>query len=71
MTNLDLLKKKIADSGMSIDDLAWSARIKKNRLAGLLSGKVEFKASEMVSLSQALCLTGEESESVFFDAKDE
>ena len=71
MTNLSLLEKKIADSGMNLDDLAWSSRIKKSRLLSLLSGKVEFKASEMVSLSHALCLTGEESESVFFSAKDE
>ena len=66
MTNLDLLKKKIADSGISLDDLVWLSGIRKSRLLLLLSGKVEFRASEMVSLSQALCLTGEESESVFF-----
>ena len=71
LINLDILKKKIADSGMNIDYLTCSAGMNKNRLIGLLSGKVEFRASEMVSLSQALCLTGEESESVFFGVKDE
>ena len=71
MTNLDILKKKIADSGISLDDLIWLSGIRKCRLLLLLSGKVEFRASEMVSLSQALCLTGEESESLFFGAKDE
>lgn len=68
MTDLDLLKKYIYDSGLSPDDLADASRLTKSRLLLLLSGKVEFKASEMIALSRALGLTGVESERIFFGA---
>ena len=67
MTDLVLLKKYISECGLSLDGLADSCGITKNRLLLLLSGKVEFRASEMVSLRRVLCLSGEESESIFFN----
>lgn len=67
MTNLALLKKYISDSGLSQEELADVCRITKSRLQSLLSGKSEFKASEMIAISRALDMSGEESECIFFD----
>lgn len=66
MSDLILLEKYIEDKGKNINLLADQCGIPVGRLLVLLSGKDEFKASEMMSLSMVLCLTGEESERVFF-----
>ena len=66
MTDLELLKKYISGSGLRTEDLAEVCRITNSRMLLLLSGKVEFRASEMISLSRILGLDGEESARIFF-----
>ncbi len=67
MGNMQLLKRYIEESGKDIDQLAQLCNISKMRFSRLISGKDEFKASEMQSLSEILGLSGDMSEMIFFD----
>lgn len=66
MTNTELLKKKIEDSGMTMVAIAKKTGIKRETLYNKLSGRSEFTASEMVALSQVLRLTMEDRDAIFF-----
>ena len=66
MGNMQLLKRYIEESGKDIDQLAQLCNISKMRFSRLISGKDEFKASEMQSLSEILGLSGDMSEMIFF-----
>lgn len=66
MTNTDLLREKIEDSGMTVVAIAKKAGIKRETLYNKMSGRSEFTASEMVALSRVLRLTMEERDAIFF-----
>lgn len=68
MTNLELLKEKIEESGMTMVAIARKTGIKRETLYNKLSGKSEFTASEIVAMSKVLRLSVEEREAIFFAA---
>lgn len=68
MTNSELLREKIDESGMTMVAISKKTGIKRETLYNKLSGKSEFTASEMVALSQVLRLTMEERDAIFFAA---
>ena len=54
MTNSELLKEKIEESGMTMVAIARKTGIKRETLYNKLSGKSEFTASEIVAMSKVL-----------------
>ncbi len=60
MVDLKLLKEKISNSGLKMKE------IKRETLYNRLLGKGEFTASEIVSMTNALKLTKDEREKIFF-----
>lgn len=68
MTNSELLKEKIEESGMTMVAIARKTGIKRETLYNKLSGKSEFTASEIVAMSKVLRLSVEEREAIFFAA---
>lgn len=68
MTNSELLKEKIEESGMTMVAIARKTGIKRETLYNKLSGKSEFTASEIVAVSKVLRLSVEEREAIFFAA---
>lgn len=68
MTDTELLRKKIDDSGMTIVAISKKTGIKRETLYNKLSGKSEFTASEMVALSNVLQLGMEDRDRIFFAA---
>ena len=68
MTNSELLKEKIEESGMTMVAIAKKTGIKRETLYNKLSGKSEFTASEIVAMSKVLRLSVEEREAIFFAA---
>ena len=66
MTNSELLKEKIEESGMTMVAIARKTGIKRETLYNKLSGKSEFTASEIVAMSKVLRLSVEEREAIFF-----
>lgn len=71
MIDLEALKKNIEDSGIPIAHLAKKCAISRETFYNRLSGKSEFKASEMYALPIALRLTKEERDAIFFDSGGE
>ena len=65
MPNLDLLKSKISDSGISMTNIAKKSGIQRVTLYNRLAGIGEFTASEIVGLSETLKLTKPEREEIF------
>lgn len=65
MTDLDALKAKIEDSGMTIESIAERANIKRYTLDRRLKGEGEFTASEIVGLTKALKLKLSERNNIF------
>lgn len=65
MTDLDALKAKIEDSGMTIESIAEKANIKRYTLDRRLKGEGEFTASEIVGLTKALKLKLSERNNIF------
>lgn len=66
MTDEKLLREKIAESGLKIDHIASMVGITRSSLWQKMSGKSEFKASEMASLTKILGLSLREKERIFF-----
>ena len=66
MGDLKLLEKYILKSGIGINEFADRCSISRRRMESLIAGEDEIKASEMLSISKELNLTGKESEKVFF-----
>lgn len=71
MPDLELLSKKISDSGMTMVAIARKSGIKRETLYKKLKGCGEFKASEIVGLSCALRLSTEERDDIFFGSESE
>lgn len=66
MTDFDLLKKVIDDSGMTITAIAEKGNILRETLYNRLNGKGEFKASEIYNIGKVLHLTNEKRDAIFF-----
>lgn len=66
MPNIDLLKSKIDESGMTMVAISKKANILRETLYNRLAGKGEFTASEIVALTDVLNLTKSEREKIFF-----
>lgn len=65
MPNVEKLKEKIKDSGMTVTAIAEKSNMLRETLYNRLDGRGEFKASEIVSLSDTLRLTKSEREDIF------
>lgn len=63
--DIELLKGKIDESGMTIPTVADRAEIDKYVLYNRLKGLGEWKASEIVGLTKALKLTKAERDRIF------
>lgn len=66
MTNVDLLKQKIASCGVSITFLAYQMGISREGLYNKINGLTEFKGSEITALARMLRLAPEERDEIFF-----
>lgn len=64
-TNTSLLEVKIAESGMTMTSIAKKTGILKATLYNRLNEKGEFKASEIVALTEVLHLTKAERDQIF------
>lgn len=69
MTDFVLLNKVIMDSGMTITAITQRAGILRETFYNRMSGKSEFKASEIVALTKVLHLTIEQRDSIFLNEK--
>ena len=66
MTDIEMLKTAIADSGMTMVSISEKAGIKRETLYNRLKGIGEFTASEIVGLSDALHLKNADRNRIFF-----
>lgn len=66
LVKLDLLNNKIKDSGMTVVSVARKTGVSRETLYNKLNGSVEFKASEILSISDALGLSVKERNEIFF-----
>ena len=66
MPNIELLKEKIEDSGITMTAISKKCGISRVTLYNRLAGVGEFTASEIVGLSETLRLTKPEREQIFF-----
>lgn len=66
MSDINLLKKKIEESGMTMIAISTKSGIVRETLYNRLNGKGEFNASEMTGLAKALRLTNKERDEIFF-----
>lgn len=66
MTNVDLLKDKIAAMGVTITFLAREMGISREGLYNKINGDTEFKGSEIAMLARLLHMSLEEREQIFF-----
>lgn len=66
MANIELLDKKIKESGMTMVSIAEKSGIVRETLYNRLCGKGEFTASEIIGLTKALKLTRAERDRIFF-----
>lgn len=65
MPNMELLKDRIKDSGMTIIAISEKSNIDRATIYNRLNGRGEWKASEIVGMSDALRLTSAEKEEIF------
>lgn len=66
MVNIDLLKFRIEDSGMTMVSLSKKSGITRETLYNRLNGIGEFTASEIVGLSNALKISKKDRDDIFF-----
>lgn len=66
MVDMQLLEKRIEESGMTVVAVAKKSGILRETLYNRLRGVGEFKASEIAGLSNALNLTSKERDQIFF-----
>ena len=71
MTDFELLRKKINESGMTMVAISRKTGILRETLYNRLNGRGDFTASEMMALAKVLGLTNEERDKIFFAEKDE
>lgn len=69
MTDIELLKEKIKDSGMKITSIAEKTGMLRETLYNRLNGKGEFTASEIISLSDVLRLSKTDRDKIFLSPK--
>ena len=69
MTDFELLKEKIADSGMTMTAIASKSGMLRETLYNRMKGKGEFNASEIVALTGVLHISKEERDAIFFGEK--
>ena len=65
MTNIEMLRTTIDESGMTIVSIAKKSGIKRETLYNRMAGVGEFTASEIVGLSEALNLTKATRDKIF------
>ena len=65
MADIDALRARIRDSGMTMVAISEKAGIKRETLYNRLDGKGEFSASEIVGLTRALGLKKRERDQIF------
>lgn len=66
MTNINALKESIKESGIPMTVIARKSGMLRETLYNRLSGRGEFKASEIAALSSVLHLTKDERDDIFF-----
>lgn len=66
MPDIEFLKGKMDESGMTVVSIANKAGILRETLYNRINGKGEFLASEIVGLTKALNLTKVERDRIFF-----
>lgn len=66
MTDVKLLKEKIADTGMTITAISRKTGILRETLYKKINGESEFKASEIAAISDVLKLSRNERDNIFF-----
>lgn len=71
MLNINLLEKRIDDSGMTMVAIAEKTGILRETLYNKLKGTSEFKASEIASISRVLGLSSYERDAIFFEDNGE
>lgn len=65
MTDFNLLRDRITDSGMTMVSIADKSGIERTTLYNRLKGVGEFTAPEIVGLTKALHLTKQERDKIF------
>lgn len=65
MPNIEKLKNKISDSGMTVVSISSKAGMLRETLYNRLNGRGEFTASEIVGLTHALNLSKNERDEIF------
>ena len=68
MTDIELLRSKIEQSGMTIVAISEKSGIKRANLYNRLRNKGEFTASEIVSLSNVLHLSKPDRDKIFLSS---
>ena len=66
MTDTEMLKRKIADGGFIVADLAKALGISENSLSRKICGEEEFFVSELWDISKILGLNEVELQEIFF-----
>lgn len=65
MADIELLRRKIDDSGMTVTSIAKKSGIVRETLYNRINNKGDFTASEIVSLTNVLNLTKAERDKIF------
>lgn len=65
MPNIEYLRSKMNDSGMTVVAIAEKSGILRETLYNRLNGKGDFTASEIVALTKTLNLTKPERDKIF------
>jgi len=69
MVNIELLKEEIDNSGMTMISIASKSGILRETLYNRLAGKGEFTVSEITGLTDALHLSKERRDYIFFNSE--
>lgn len=69
MTDFELLRTKMHETGMTVTAIARKSGILRETLYNRLNGKGEFSASEISSLTKVLRLSADERDRIFFGEK--
>lgn len=67
LVNIDLLRRKFEDSGMTITAIAKKSGILRETLYNRMNGIGEFTASEITSLTRVLGLTKTDRDKIFLE----
>ena len=65
MADIECLRKKMEESGMTVTAIAKKAGILRETLYNRMKGKGDFTASEIVSLTEVLQLTRADRDKIF------